>query len=220
MKKNLLILCIIALLVADLPALAQSERTISGVVTGFKSIPLNKVTIVNQKTGKETTSDANGQFSIGCEPKELLVFRAGGFRTKKLKTGTDQLYQVDLVYVMSPASFTAATMGNHISADALQKAIDIESQKSIRDFSKYTSIWALVQSEINEVRVTGTNVYNKKVKSLDLNPQVLYVVNEKIVPDISYINPTYVKSIEFIDDVGASLYGVQGGNGVLKITLK
>ena len=55
---------------------------------------------------------------------------------------------------------------------------------------------------------------------MNLNPQVLYVVNEKIVPDISYINPTYVKSIEFIDDVGATLYGVQGGNGVLKITLK
>ncbi len=220
MKKSLFIFFMVAMFLSEIQALAQSERKISGVVTAFKSIPLNNVTVVNQKSGQETKTDANGQFSIACNPRDIVVLRAGGFKPKKLKTGNDVMYKVDLVYVIKPASFTAATMGNHISADALQKAIDEQNQNSIRDFSKYTSIWALIQSEIYDVRVSGTNVYNKKVKSMNLNPQVLYVVNEKIVPDISYINPTYVKSIEFIDDVGATLYGVQGGNGVLKITLK
>lgn len=46
------------------------------------------------------------------------------------------------------------------------------------------------------------------------------MVDNKIVSDISFVNPTYVKTIEFIDDVGATMYGLSGANGVLKITLK
>jgi len=49
---------------------------------------------------------------------------------------------------------------------------------------------------------------------------VLLVVDEKIVRDISYVNPNYVKSIEFVEDVGATMYGSMAANGVLKITLK
>ncbi|MBK7134606.1 MAG: hypothetical protein IPH69_17855 [Bacteroidales bacterium] len=32
-------------------------------------------------------------------------------------------------------------------------------------------------------------------------------VDEKITSDISYVNPTYVKSIEFVDDVSATMHG-------------
>ena len=53
-----------------------------------------------------------------------------------------------------------------------------------------------------------------------MNPQVLLVVDDKIVSDISFIDTEYIRSIEFIDDVGTTLYGSMGANGVLKIYLK
>lgn len=68
--------------------------------------------------------------------------------------------------------------------------------------------------------VKNNVVYNKAVRSMDSNPKVLYVVDGKIMTDITYINPAYVKTIEFIDDVAATLYGSMGANGVLRITLK
>jgi len=71
-----------------------------------------------------------------------------------------------------------------------------------------------------QVRMDGTSVYNNKVKSMNSNPLVLYVVDNKIVTDISYINPTYVRSIEFLEDANTTMYGSQGANGVLKIYLK
>ena len=55
---------------------------------------------------------------------------------------------------------------------------------------------------------------------MSLSPQVLYVVNERVVPDLSFVNTADVKTIEFIDGVGTTMWGMQGANGVLKITLK
>jgi hypothetical protein len=111
-------------------------------------------------------------------------------------------------------------MNNHIGQEVLEKAMEAEARKNLKDYSRYTSIYELISNEVYSVRVSGSAVYNKKVKSMDSNPLVLYVVDDKIVTDISYISPLYVKSIDFIEDVGATLYGSKGANGVLKITLK
>jgi hypothetical protein len=77
----------------------------------------------------------------------------------------------------------------------------------------------LVASEFYNLRVNGTSVVNTKRRSFG-SQQVLYVVNDRIVPDISFVLTNDIKKIEFIDDVGATLYGSMGANGVLKITLK
>ena len=145
---------------------------------------------------------------------------ASGFENRKIKTGKENTYVIDLLYKDNATNFNDAVRNGHISEDALMKAIETAKSKNVKDYSKYVSIWELISSEIYSVRVAGNVVYNKKIKSFDSNPKVLYVVDDKIVPDISFVTPNYVKSIEFIDDVGATMYGSMGGNGVLKITLK
>jgi len=199
---------------------AQDKQTYSGIVTSFKSIPLNKVMISGTKSGQIAYSDESGQFSIMLEQGEPVMCQAAGFKKKKVKTGADKMLRVDLAYIYKPISLQEATLNGHITMDVLQKALEAEELKKVKDFSKYSSIWELIDNEIYEVRVTGNAVYNNKIKSMDANPQVVYVVDEKIVNDISYINPMYVKSIEFVEDVGATLYGSRGANGALKITLK
>jgi len=56
--------------------------------------------------------------------------------------------------------------------------------------------------------------------SFSLSSQVLYVVNDMIVNDISYISPTEIQKIVYLEDNEAAEYGMRGANGVLKITLK
>jgi hypothetical protein len=199
---------------------AQSTVKVSGLVKGFKTIPLNNVKITAEKSGLKAISGANGEFSIECSAKDVLTFTASGFKSKKLRTEGESMLDVEMIYILKPKSFEEATLANHLNAEVLQKAIAAEEQKRAKDYSKYSSIWELIDSEIYEVRVTGNTVYNNKVKSMNSNPQVLYVVDDKIVSDISYINPTYVKSIEFVEDVGSTMYGSKGANGVLKISLK
>lgn len=193
---------------------------VSGTVTFFKSIPLNKVKILALNSGESTYSDSLGRFNLNCLKKDALIISASGFEKKNLKVGKQDTYIINLAYKNNPTNFHEAVNNGHISENVLLKAINLGQQKKGKDYSTYSSIFELISSEIYDVRVTGSIVYNKKINSFNSNPQVLYVVDGKVVSDISFVAPADVKIIEFVDDVGATMWGMQGANGVLKITLK
>lgn len=201
------------------PAIGQETRNISGVVTSFRNIPLNKVRISALKSGETAITDSAGRFAVECFNKDILYVSASGFRERKIKIKKNNIYKIDLSFNDSQSNFEKAVTSGHIAEDVLRKALSASSSYS-RDYSKYKSIFELISSEIYNVRVKNNVVYNTRVKSFDQNPKVLYVVDDKIVTDISYINPDYVKSIEFVDDASTAIYGVMGANGVLKIYLK
>jgi hypothetical protein len=197
-----------------------NKSAMISIVTSFKRIPLNNVRIAAEKSGEVIFTDSIGRFSINCSDKDLLRVFASGFDGKKTKIGKESFYKIDLSFNDNVDNFNDAVSHGHISADLLKNAISEEALKNARDYSKYKSIYELISSEIYSVSVDGTTILNKKVKSFDGTPEVLLVVDDKVVRDISYINPDYVKSVEFIEDVGATMYGSMGANGVLKITLK
>jgi hypothetical protein len=201
-------------------AISQDKKSVTGIVTSFKKLPLNKVKITSSKSGEIVYTDSEGKFSMQSFEKDALNISAKGFENKKIKIGKENTYVIDLQYKENGTNFNAAISNGHISEDALRQAINSDKLKNIEDYSHYNSVFELISNEIYSVRVANNVVYNKKVKSFDSNPKVLYVVDEKIVTDISFVSPLYVKSIEFIDDVGATMYGSMGANGVLKITLK
>ncbi len=221
MVKKITLFIVLLIVAAGLAAgRSQGIRTVTGVVTSFKTVPLNKVRISAVKAGEIAYTDSTGYFIIKCTDNDILSVSAAGFRERKIKTGNEEIYKIDLSYSDNTDNFNKAIRNGHISAELLRQSILTKAAMSERDYSKYKSIFELISSEIYNVRVKGNAVVNTKVRSFDSNPQVLYVVNDVIVSDISYIIPGYVKSIEFIDDVGTTLYGSKGANGVLKITLK
>jgi len=221
MKSKLaLIGFVFVILFSTLEAVSQNNNSVSGIVSCFKQIPLNKVKVTAAKSGEVTYSDSLGRFSLKCFEKDVLLFSAAGFETRKVKVGKDRTILTDLMYKDNPANFNEAVSNQHITADVLRKSIDAYNLRNVKDYSKYNTIYELISSELYDVSVKGNAVYNKKIRSMDANPQVLYVVDDKITSDISYVNPTYVKSIEFVDDVSATLFGSKGANGVIKITLK
>ena len=199
---------------------AQDLRSVSGVITSFKTIPLKQVTVTSLKAGESAITDSAGTFSVKCFTKDVLKVSAYGFFEKKQKIKAGSVYKIDLVYKDNVKNFNDAVSHGHISDEVLRKAIFSQESKNIKDYSKYKTIYELIASEIYNVRVKGNTIVSTKRLSLNSTPVVLLVVDEKIVSDISYIEPGYVKSIEFIDDVGTTLYGSMGANGVLKINLK
>lgn len=199
---------------------AQDLRSVSGIVTSFRSIPLNNAKVFAEKSGEVTLTDSSGTFSVKCNAKDILTVSASGFNVRKQKVRKESFYNIDLAYEDNVKNFNDAVSHGHISGEALKNAALNTESKNVRDYSRYKTIYEAISSEIYNVRVNGTTILNTKVRSFDNTPEVLLVVDEKVVRDISYINPDYVKSIEFIDDVGATLYGAMGANGVIKITLK
>ncbi len=199
---------------------AQNYRTVSGIVTTFQNYPLNNVRVLAKRSGEIVFTNSEGRFSVNSLKGDLLIISAGGFERKEFKVKKKDFYNIDMVYVDSETAFNRATGEEHISAQDLQKAIAEKVAATRHDFSKYNSIYELISSEVYNVRVKGSTIVNTKMRSLDPSPPVLLVVDNRIVSDISFLDPTWVRSVELIDDVGATMYGSMGANGVLRITLK
>jgi len=199
---------------------AQDLRSVSGIVTSFKTIPLKNVTVTSVKTGESVVTDSTGMFSIKSLNEDVLKVSASGFLEKKQKVKSESVYKIDLIFSDNLKNFNDAVSHGHISEEVLRNALFAQESKNVKDYSKYKTIYELIASEIYNVRVKGNSIINTRVRSFDSTPEVLLVVNDKIVADISYIDTHYVRSVEFVDDVGTSMYGSKGANGVIKIYLK
>jgi hypothetical protein len=198
----------------------QDLKSVTGIVTSFKTIPLKQVTVTSLKAGESAITDSTGTFLVKCFTKDVLKISASGFIEKKQNVKAGTTYMIDLAYKDNVQNFNNAVSHGHISDEVLRKAVFAQESRNIKDYSKYKTIYELITSEIYNLRVKGNTIVSTRRVSFNSTPAVLLVVDEKIVSDISYIIPEYVKSIEFIDDVGTTLYGSMGANGVLKITLK
>jgi hypothetical protein len=220
MKPKLIIIISVLIMFLQVSGTkAQEFKSVSGIVTAFKTIPLNNVKVSSSKSGEIAYTDSTGMFSIKTSDKDILTVTASGFMKKKLKIQKEKLYKIDLIYVNNLSNFNKVVSNGHLSDEVLRQAIISGSSGIQRDYSKYKSIFELVAGEFSNLRVNGTSIINTKRRSMG-SQQILFVVNDRIVPDISFLIPDDVKTIEFVDDVGASLYGSKGANGVLKITLK
>jgi hypothetical protein len=221
MRSNLFrILTILLILIYGVGANAQDKKEISGVVTSFKQLPLFKAKVFASKSNVVTYTDSSGFFRLQIPGKDVLIVSASGFKTRKTKVGKQSVLNIDLLFENNVVNFDNAVSNGHLSETSLKKAIVEAEKKNMKDYSKYSSIYELISSEIYNVQVRGTAITNKVIRSMNSNPQVLYVVEGKVVADISFVNTVDVKSIEFIDDVRTSMWGVQGANGVLSITLR
>ena len=84
----------------------------------------------------------------------------------------------------------------------------------------YPNIYEMIRCEVNGVTVSGRNIQIQQGHSFFGSSTPLFVVNGVIVQSIDNINPLEVKSIGLLKGSSAAIYGVNGSNGVISITLK
>jgi hypothetical protein len=208
------------LIVLFVSVYSTQAQKVTGFVTAFKSYPLENAKVKSLKTEKSTFTDSSGRFSLETIPGDVILISAEGFFDRKIKTEKSLDLNIDLRYKFDETSFDEAVKNNHISAVALREALKTFHRNGQKDYSKYQNVFELIRAEISNVRVSGTNVYSIKAISFSMSPQVLYVVNDMVVNDISYISPSEITKIVYLEDNEASDYGIRGANGVLKITLR
>jgi len=104
----------------------------------------------------------------------------------------------------------------------IEKSQDSIKKASIRakKMNTYNDIYQMIRGEVSGVIVSGRSVQVQQGHSFLGSSTPLFVVNGVIVQTIDNINPVEVKSITVLKGSAASIYGVNGTNGVISITLK
>lgn len=79
-------------------SLFAQVKVVSGTIaSNDDSSPLLGVTVTNKTTGKKTTSNAAGYFSIAAQKGNLIVFNYVGYSAKEITVGDDEKLSVRLV---------------------------------------------------------------------------------------------------------------------------
>jgi TonB-linked SusC/RagA family outer membrane protein len=87
-------LTLLAALLGLTTSFAQAD--VKGVVTGSGKLPLQGVTIQEKNTGKATTTDQLGQFSIKASGKAVLVFSYVGYITREIAVNDRAVIDLEL----------------------------------------------------------------------------------------------------------------------------
>lgn len=217
---NKILISVILGLVMVPAGMRAQERIVEGKVVAFGNIPLNNVKVRVLRSDKNTLTDSLGIFSISCSDRDKLRVSASGFNDVKLKVRKIDRPLVELAYSNQKSSFSAAVNSGHISEETLQAAIDNYLKENQKDYSVYTNIYQLIDTEIFDVNVNGQRITTRKISSITQGQQVLLVVDGMVVDDISFVSPLNVESVRFVDGAQAAKYGSLASNGAIEITTK
>jgi len=223
MKWNKALALIIALCLSTLifgqDAAKKSDKliTITGKVKNQDNKPVSDAvfSIDNIKTNIVTKS--NGSYKIKVSPSAvyLEVFSAEfGVGSATLKGQT----KIDFVLIRKGTDVVKTADSTKFGM--VGKSSKTSSKPRARKMNTYNNIYQMIREEVPGVTVNGRNITIQQAHSFFGSSTPLFVVNGVIVQTIDNINPVEVKSIGLLKGASAAIYGVNGSNGVISITLK
>lgn len=94
-----------------------------------------------------------------------------------------------------------------------------EKKQKVKKINIYTDIYEMIRQEVPGVLVSGRSIVVQQPNSFLGSTTPLFIVDGHIVPSLDYINPQEVKSIRLLKGSEATIYGSEGANGVISVTL-
>ncbi len=210
---------IIAALVICLPLTLQGQKpekgsnkkiTISGIIKDTDNKPVAGAQIYIDSLNTGIVSDDLGKYKIKVNPDARKIIASSpdhGYSQADINSPTiDLTLNGDLKNMF-------AFLAKNTRLGPPPKA---EKAKKI---NTYTDIYQMIRQEVRGVVVSGRSIVVQQQNSFFGSTQPLFVVNGVRVNSIDYISPTEVKSIQLLKGSNANIYGNEGANGVISITL-
>jgi TonB-linked SusC/RagA family outer membrane protein len=214
----------------SLPSSAQSDGTVSGIVTNAQTgDPLVGATI-RLKNGKTAvTTDASGNFTIKGNPGDLLEVSSMGFELTELVAGSSN--QIKLKVASAQLSDVVVVGYGTQRKATLTGAVSTVDSKTFRDRGPVANPLAALQGQAAGVTVTrnssqpGRENWNFQIRgAASVNStEPLVIVDGIPIPSISALNsfnPADIENISFLKDASAAIYGSRAAAGVVLITTK
>lgn len=218
-------------LIAGISAVAQSSRTIRGVVRAAESdLPLQGATVVLNKSARFATTDAQGQFSlVSAAEKNFISISYVGRETVELQLRSDTAVTVllsasnqELDNVVAVAYTTVKRSGypgaiSTISADKLEARQTPNLTNALQGL-----VPGLQTTLANGQPGNSSTLRIRGVGSINAGSAPFFVVDgAPFDGDINSFNAADIQSVSILKDAAAAnLYGSRAANGVILITTK
>ena len=224
MKKTLIIL--FALLSALQVSWGQSRIEVRGKVTASDNgepLPGVAVSIGNNYT----ETDYNGAYSILVEPGSTLKFELSGMKAVSLTVKSSGNYDITMVpQAIDLEESVVVGYGTQRKKD-ITGSITVVSGEALKNTPANNPLSAL-QGKVPGLYVINSGAADgspsitlRGVSTVRASTTPLYVVDNMLTDNISWLNVNDIASMEVLKDASSTaMFGVQGANGVIIITTK
>jgi TonB-linked SusC/RagA family outer membrane protein len=217
------LICFLSLFFVTLMA---NSQTISGTVTDDKNLPLPSVNIIVKSTGKATTTDIDGKFSIEAATGETLEFSFIGYETTtrkaglgamdvSLKTEANNLNEVVVI------GYGTKKLGSITGSVTQIRASDIIKTPSQSAIQAIQGKAAGVNIVTNDEPGANPSIRIRGLGTILGGRDPLYVVDGVEATGLNGMSPNEIYSLDILKDASSlAIYGQKGANGVIIVTTK
>jgi TonB-linked SusC/RagA family outer membrane protein len=219
---------LILILYFNLSASAQTSIPVKGAVTDENGGPLVGVTVLVKGTTIGVATSDNGTFTINVPGKNsILVFSSISFQTQEMTVGDKVIFSVILLPQVQLMNEVVVTGYSKQSKRDVTGAVSVISADVISR-TPVSDLGSVLQGRAAGVSVDAQggpgSISNVRIRGFGTNGNndVLYVIDGvQMRGGSNLFNTNDIETVTVLKDPSiTSLYGAQGGNGVIVITTK
>jgi TonB-linked SusC/RagA family outer membrane protein len=207
--------------------LHSQTKTVSGTVTDAQGEAIVGASIVIKGTTINAISDVSGRFAIQAAPDATLTVSLLGYQPREIVVGnqtdinvvlTEDVRQLDEVVVVGYGTQKRAHLTGAVSQIGAKELTTAPMQNVSNMLTgKISGLTSLQRT--GKPGADGTTLYVRGLNSFSGGNGPMVIV-DGVPRTLDYINPNDIETISVLKDAAASIYGVQGANGVILITTK
>lgn len=225
------------LMLLTIPLVAQEMITVKGTVKEPSGEVLIGASVMVQGAKNGTITDLEGKYTVNVPANGILVFSYIGYTATKvnvngkkeinitLMDGTKELTDAVVIgYGTSKKIDLTGPVGS-ISSDAIDKSVVTTADQVLQ--GRMAGVQVVQNSGIPG---GGNSIMIRGIGSINSTNEPIYVIDGVIIaPEsgsiisnpLASINPADIESMDVLKDASATaIYGAQGANGVVLITMK
>lgn len=228
LKPNFYLPLLLAFMLSFNSSLAQ-QKAITGVVTDDNSQPLLGVSIRVKGTTTGVSTGSDGSYSISASPKQVLEFTFVGRASQEITVGNKNVINVALneSNVSNLDEVVVTGYMTQKKAD-LTGAIAVVSPKDLSKGHGVTNVMQSLQGVVPGLHVTtdgnpsgNVGIQVRGLTSINGSNPLIVIDGVPSYMNLRDINPDNIASMQVLKDAySASIYGTQGGSGVILIQTK
>jgi len=220
MKHRFVLILLISLYAVQLVTGQKDDKksdkpvTISGKVTDNGNHPVAGAVFYVDNVRTSYFTDEKGEYKIKVSPSALKL-RVSSSRFGVCDTLINGQTKINFIFKLNSDALSGIKGPGEASDEKESNPVKPKTKK----MNTYNNIYQMIRTEVSGVLVNGRSIVIQQPNSFFGSSDPLFVVDGVIVNSIDNINPVEVKSISVLTGSSAAIYGVNGANGVLCITL-